>query len=319
MGRLSGAPIRSSRLLSVRRAKALPRMVHAFADARTRYLAVRGAASVCCLGSTHPLLTDPMDTQLVASKYLRVHRRDGAKYAIAYHSLFGKARSVGRDLADFLDQARGGVTLASALQTLGKDVVAELMENGFLQEPNLDHRDLLSSRLEQRKQLVTDGALIGSIQLVLTNSCNFKCQYCFAYTFEENVDNRNAMGEDVKTTELDRFSTTDANGRKVVRLAKMAAPVAERNASGRMTFEVAKDALDNAIATCIKNGRTVLSVSFFGGEPLLNKAVIFAILDHFKNGEDHGLRIQYDITTNGSLIDDELVEMFTKYQVDVTV
>ncbi|MBP4049132.1 radical SAM protein [Chromobacterium violaceum] len=260
-----------------------------------------------------------MNTQLATSRYLRVHRRDGSSNSIAYHSLFGKARNVNPNLADFLERAREGVAMDHALQVLGRDIVAELMENGFLQEPHLDHRDLLSNKLDQRKQLVTDGALIGAIQLVLTNSCNFKCQYCFAYTFEENVDNRNAAGEKVKTTELNRFAAMDANGKKVIRLAKMAAPVAERNASGRMTFEVAKEALNNAIATCIKNGRTILSVSFFGGEPLLNKAVIFAILNHFQNGENHGLRIQYDVTTNGSLIDDELVAMFVQYHVDVTV
>lgn len=260
-----------------------------------------------------------MQNELITSKYVNICRKAQSSTAVAYHSLFGKARIISTELADLLESAKTGITINGAIDSMGEKNARELLELGFLQTPDVEHRDILVAKLKERKQLVVDGGLVGAIQLVTTNSCNFKCQYCFAYTFEDAVENRNGAGEKVKTTELARNSKLERDGKKVIPLAKASSAVTDRNPSGKMSFEVAKNAIDNAIETCRLNKRNTLAVSFFGGEPLLNRPLIVKVLNHYKNGQDFGLHIQYEIGTNGSLFDAEMIKLLKEYQVGITI
>ncbi len=61
-------------------------------------------------------------------------------------------------------------------------------------------------------------------------------------------------------------------------------------------------------------------VTFFGGEPLMNMPVVFAAHAHAKaRAKAEGRRITWSLTTNGTLLTQELVDFFTKEQFTITV
>ena len=59
------------------------------------------------------------------------------------------------------------------------------------------------------------------------------------------------------------------------------------------------------------------SVAFFGGEPLMNKELLYQIVDYCKNSL--GLKLGYTITTNGTLIDEEFVNFARKNKMSIGI
>lgn len=77
--------------------------------------------------------------------------------------------------------------------------------------------------------------------------------------------------------------------------------------SALMSFEVGKRALDFLIEN--SGTRTNLEVDFFGGEPLLNFKVIKQLVEYARSVEkDHGKNFRFTLTTNGVLIDDNVID-----------
>ncbi len=74
-----------------------------------------------------------------------------------------------------------------------------------------------------------------------------------------------------------------------------------------MSFEVGKQALDFLVAHSGK--RTNLEVDFFGGEPLMNWDVVKRLVAYARSieGEKHK-KFRFTLTTNGVLVDDEVIE-----------
>ncbi len=73
-----------------------------------------------------------------------------------------------------------------------------------------------------------------------------------------------------------------------------------------MSFEVGKQALDFLIGHSA--GRRNLEVDFFGGEPLMNWAVVKQLVAYAREREKHcGKNFRFTLTTNGMLIDDEVI------------
>lgn len=106
--------------------------------------------------------------------------------------------------------------------------------------------------------------------LLVTNSCNFRCRYCFV---SKGISN--------------------------------------------MSFDICKDAIDKLIM-CTKNkGYDNLLISFAGGEPLLNFDLIKEVVMYYKNVND--INISYRIITNGSLINQDIVDFIKENNIDVTV
>ena len=76
---------------------------------------------------------------------------------------------------------------------------------------------------------------------------------------------------------------------------------------GMMSLETAKKAIDFLIAN--SGARKVLEVDFFGGEPLMNLAVIRETVAYAKaEAAKRGKRFLFTTTTNGLLLNDEAVE-----------
>jgi uncharacterized protein len=74
-----------------------------------------------------------------------------------------------------------------------------------------------------------------------------------------------------------------------------------------MSFEVGKQAIDFLIAN--SGSRHNLEVDFFGGEPLMNWEVVKQIVAYARSEEKkHSKNFRFTLTTNGILIDDDVMD-----------
>ena len=78
-----------------------------------------------------------------------------------------------------------------------------------------------------------------------------------------------------------------------------------------MTFEVGKAALDFLIAN--SGNRRNLEVDFFGGEPLMNFDVVKQLVAYGREQEKiHNKNFRFTLTTNGVLLNDDIMEFANK-------
>ena len=84
-----------------------------------------------------------------------------------------------------------------------------------------------------------------------------------------------------------------------------------------MTYEVGKQALDFLIAN--SGNRRNLEVDFFGGEPLMNWQVVKDLVAYGREQEKlYNKKFRFTLTTNGVLLDDEVME-FANREMDNVV
>ena len=78
-----------------------------------------------------------------------------------------------------------------------------------------------------------------------------------------------------------------------------------------MSYEVGKQALDFLVAN--SGTRRNLEVDFFGGEPLMNFEVVKQLVAYARSIEkQHNKNFRFTLTTNGLLIDDDVIEWANK-------
>lgn len=78
-----------------------------------------------------------------------------------------------------------------------------------------------------------------------------------------------------------------------------------------MSFEVAKQAIDFLVEN--SGSRKNLEVDFFGGEPLMNFEVVKEITAYCRSIEkEKGKNFRFTLTTNGVLLDDEVIDFANK-------
>ena len=78
-----------------------------------------------------------------------------------------------------------------------------------------------------------------------------------------------------------------------------------------MSFETGKKALDFLIAN--SGSRRNLEVDFFGGEPLMNWQVVKDLVKYGREQEKlHNKKFRFTLTTNGVLLNDEVMEFCNK-------
>lgn len=87
---------------------------------------------------------------------------------------------------------------------------------------------------------------------------------------------------------------------------------------GLMSFETGKRALDFLVE---KSGtRKNLEVDFFGGEPLLNWDVCKRLVEYGRSIEkEHNKNFRFTLTTNGVLVDDEVIQFCNKEMENVVL
>ncbi len=85
-----------------------------------------------------------------------------------------------------------------------------------------------------------------------------------------------------------------------------------------MSFEVGKRALDFLIEN--SGTRRNLEVDFFGGEPLMNWDVVKQLVAYAREQEKiHNKNFRFTLTTNGMLIDDDVIEFSNKEMSNVVL
>ena len=85
-----------------------------------------------------------------------------------------------------------------------------------------------------------------------------------------------------------------------------------------MSFEVGKRALDFLIEN--SGSRRNLEVDFFGGEPLMNFDVVKQMVEYARSIEkEKGKNFRFTLTTNGLLIDDDVIEFANKEMSNVVL
>lgn len=120
-----------------------------------------------------------------------------------------------------------------------------------------------------------------SLYLITTTKCNLACKYCVV------------LGN--KTCE-------------------------EENLEEKMSIEVGMAALKVFKDQLLKNNSKHARVTFYGGEPLLNQKLIIALLPEIDNMRKEVKRpIDIVVISNGYIFNQELAELFKKYNVDVAI
>ncbi len=85
-----------------------------------------------------------------------------------------------------------------------------------------------------------------------------------------------------------------------------------------MSFEVGKQALDFLVAH--SGHRRNLEVDFFGGEPLMNWDVVKRLVEYARSIEqEKGKNFRFTLTTNGVLIDDEVIDFCNREMSNVVL
>lgn len=85
-----------------------------------------------------------------------------------------------------------------------------------------------------------------------------------------------------------------------------------------MSFEVGKQALDYLIEN--SGSRRNLEVDFFGGEPLLNFGVVKQLVAYARSVEkEKGKNFRFTLTTNGMLIDDNVIDFCNREMSNVVL
>ena len=83
-----------------------------------------------------------------------------------------------------------------------------------------------------------------------------------------------------------------------------------------MSFEVGKRALDFLIEQ--SGSRRNLEVDFFGGEPLMNFEVVKQLVEYARSIEkEKGKNFRFTLTTNGLLIDDDVIDFCNREMCNV--
>jgi len=171
---------------------------------------------------------------------------------------------------------------------VGKYSPSEL-NDGYSQIHNLAANLHLfsSTRLDQRIQYFTEEEIkaeldrgVMQICLEVTEACNLRCKYCaFSGGYHYNRTHSNLQ----------------------------------------MDFPTAKTAVDFYLHRNI-NSDDSLSISFYGGEPLLRFDLIREVINYAKSIpiiQKHSLR--FNLTTNGILLNEEIMKYFIENQVSVTI
>jgi uncharacterized protein len=130
------------------------------------------------------------------------------------------------------------------------------------------------------RQLPPPGLPVSTLVLNVTNRCNLACTYCYEYGEDKIVDTENG------------------------RQPKF------------MSEETARQAIDLLVA----ESGTVAHVTFFGGETLLNFPVLRQTMAYARRrAAETGKRIDFNLTTNATLLKPEIIEFLADHEVGVTI
>lgn len=219
------------------------------------------------------------------SRYLNIiERKDGIAI---YHSLFGGLLITDDKGIEVLRKFHNPTKIQKVRELYfyksDFDKFIDIMKKRFfIVDKDVDEYESVKAEKMRRLANIRSGEFIDSIQLIVSNRCNFDCEYCFLKTMYSS---------------------------------KIRAELQKSQENQIMTYEMAKEGIDKLIEMAKRNKITYITVEFFGGEPMCNFELIEKILDEYKNGRGRGIGILYSMVTNASLITEEAAKKLAEYQV----
>ncbi|MGR9263652.1 radical SAM protein [Rhizobium leguminosarum] len=88
--------------------------------------------------------------------------------------------------------------------------------------------------------------------------------------------------------------------------------------SKRMDLKTAIAAVDNLVAGA--DPTSPVTIGFIGGEPLLNRALVHDVVSYAeRSARNYGLDLRFSMTTNGTLLEDEDIELMRSRRFALTV
>lgn len=85
-----------------------------------------------------------------------------------------------------------------------------------------------------------------------------------------------------------------------------------------MSFETAKKAIDLVVESVKSNEYNEVRIAFFGGEPMLKFDLIKQVVEYTQSLiSDFEIKARYYVTTNGTIISDEIKKYFNEFQFEV--
>ncbi|MEE9393663.1 MAG: quinohemoprotein amine dehydrogenase maturation protein [Planctomycetota bacterium] len=126
---------------------------------------------------------------------------------------------------------------------------------------------------------------LATLVLNVTNKCNLSCTYCYEYG-EDKLPGTNAAGG-------------------VPRKAMMSTETARESID--FLFDSAKD-------------RPKVTITFFGGETLLNFGTVKQAAEYaLKRAREGNMRVDFSLTTNATLLSDEVIDCLVEYGFGVSI
>lgn len=164
-----------------------------------------------------------------------------------------------------------------------KILINILYRKYLLVEEEIDEREIVEKEMKRRLKDIGKGEYLNKLQLVVSNICNFNCEYCFIKTAYCSDKRREIQGDPYNQM---------------------------------MKFSRAKQIIDIFAENARKNGQRNIVIQFFGGEPLCNYKVIREILDYYYENPLEDILPIYSIVTNASMINEEVAAKFGEFNVD---
>lgn len=213
-------------------------------------------------------------SKLVCSSNLRVFERNDSR-TFLYNSIFGNLVEVNPDLLillNFFKTPRDVKELEGSFYIKNlESIITELTARQFLVEGEISRdKKYLEDKLNNYIEEAKTGKFISNLRLNLTEECNCRCVYCYEIKLDKKHPKRKGM----------------------------------------MSLLVAQKAINEFLKMAHANNLPFVRIRFFGGEPLLNQAVLISSIKHaVQKGKKLGIKVGFIINTNGTILNDNILKV----------
>ena len=193
-------------------------------------------------------------------------------------------------------------------------------------ESLIEQGKLFSADVYEKLADNAGAAPLKALCLNVSQACNMSCKYCFAGCGERHGD-RERQGDGSSVFPAGQ-GTGQGDGSSVSHpiFAEAESTKRQRDCPPETSHKtdepspclplMSVDTGKAAIDFLVKNSGSakILDIDFFGGEPLLNWNVVKELVTYARESEKtHGKRFRFTLTTNGLLIDDDVITFTNRY------
>lgn len=222
------------------------------------------------------------DTLFAKSEFIQTVQQGNIMFI--WHSLFGNLKIVPKKILTLLNKFRDpkclNEILTSKANIEAKTTVEELLNSFYIIPHGFNERAFLADKMIERENKITNGSLIDYLGLIVSEDCNFRCNYCIHFSNLKNSERIN-------------------------------------NSCKIMNFYIARDTVDNYLSILLQHGKNTANISFNGGEPLLAWPIIKQVIEYCLSRYAKKFIFRFSLTTNASLITSLIAKTLKKYKVNI--